>query len=115
MFIAAAALALTPAAAAAKKPENAPQRAAKVERKAKKAKPGSAQQRCRDERKALGPADFAAKYGKPRTKGSAKAKAKAARAAGTRPSSASWLPTGRCATAAWRGRARRAWVSEKPP
>ena len=81
MFIAAAALALTPAAAAAKKPDKIHDRAAKIERKAKKAKPDSAQQRCRDERKALGPAAFAAKYGKARTKGSAKAKAKVARAA----------------------------------
>jgi hypothetical protein len=79
MFIAAAALAVTPAAAAAKKPERAKDRGAKVERKA--TKPASAQQRCRDERKALGPAAFAAKYGKARTKGSARAKAKAARAA----------------------------------
>lgn len=79
IITAAAALALTPGAAAAKKPEKAKDRAAKVERTAKRE--GSAQQRCRDERKALGAPAFAAKYGKARTKGSAKAKAKAARAA----------------------------------
>ena len=76
IIVAAAALAITPGAAAAKKPEKAKDRSAKVERKA-----GSAQQRCRDERKGLGAPEFNAKYGKPRTKGSAKAKAKAARAA----------------------------------
>ena len=80
MITAAAALALVPQAAVAKKPVKAKDRGAKVERTGKQA-PGSAQQRCRDERKALGAGAFAAKYGKPRTKGSAKAKAKAARAA----------------------------------
>ena len=75
---AAAVLALSPQAAVAKKPLKAKDRGAKVEGKAK---PDSAQQRCRDERKALGAGPFAAKYGKARTKGSAKAKAKAARAA----------------------------------
>lgn len=79
MITAAAALALVPQAAVAKKPLKAKDRGAKVERKG--AKNGSAQQRCRDERKALGAAAFAAKYGKARTKGSAKAKAKAGRAA----------------------------------
>jgi hypothetical protein len=79
ILTAAVALALTPAAAAAKKPEKAHDRGAKVERRA--AKPGSARERCSDERRTLGPAEFAAKYGKPRTKGSAKARAKAARAA----------------------------------
>lgn len=79
IITATAALALMPQAAVAKKPLKAKDRGAKVERTAKAG--DSAQQRCRDERKALGAAPFAAKYGKPRTKGSAKAKAKAARAA----------------------------------
>lgn len=79
LVIAAAALALAPPAAAAKKPERAKDRGAKVERKAKHG--ASAQQRCRDERRQLGADAFAAKYGKQRTKGGAKANAKAARAA----------------------------------
>ena len=74
IITAAVALALTPGAAAAKKPEKAKDRGAKVERT-------SAQRLCRAERKELGAAAFAAKYGKARTKGSARAKAKAARAA----------------------------------
>ncbi|HEX8086176.1 MAG TPA: hypothetical protein VF529_17925 [Solirubrobacteraceae bacterium] len=78
IITAVAALALTPQAAAAKKPLKAKDRGARVEKGKKR---DSAQQRCRDERKELGTAAFAAKYGKPRTKGSAKAKAKAARAA----------------------------------
>ncbi len=80
IITAAAALALTPGAAVAKKPQKARDGGAKVERKAA-TRGDSAQQRCRDERKGLGAAAFAAKYGKARTKGSAKAKAKAARAA----------------------------------
>ena len=76
IITATAALALMPQAAVAKKPSKAKDRGAKVER----TKKDTAQQRCRDERKALGAAGFAAKYGKARTKGSAKAKAKAARA-----------------------------------
>ena len=79
IITATAALALMPQAAVAKTPLKAKDRSAKVERTAKQ--DASAQQRCRDERKALGAAPFAAKYGKARTKGSAKAKAKAARAA----------------------------------
>ena len=74
-----AGLALLPHAAVAKKPVKAKDRGAKVEGTGKK--PASAQQRCRDERRALGAGAFAAKYGKPRTKGSAKARAKAPRAA----------------------------------
>ena len=78
ILTAAAALALMPQAAVAKKPLKAKDRGAKVERTAKTG--ASAQQRCRDERQALGAGPFAAKYGKARAKGSARAKAKAARA-----------------------------------
>lgn len=79
IFSAAAALALTPAAAASPHPGKT-DKPAKSER-SKKAKPDSARARCAAERKELGAAEFAAKYGKARTKGKAKAKAKAARAA----------------------------------
>jgi hypothetical protein len=82
IITAAAALALTPAAAAAPNPGKHERPAkAKSERTTKKAKPDSARARCAAERTALGAVQFTAKYGKPRTKGSAKAKAKAARAA----------------------------------
>ena len=79
MITAAAALALSPAAAASPNPGKA-DKPAKAER-TKKAKPDSARARCAAEKKSLGVAAFTAKYGKARTKGSAKAKAKAARAA----------------------------------
>ena len=79
LLAAGAALAITPAAAASPNPGKS-DKPAKAER-AKKAKPDSARARCAAEKKDLGPAGFAAKYGKPRTKGSGKAKAKAARAA----------------------------------
>jgi hypothetical protein len=81
ILTAAAALALTPAAAAAPNPGKLDKAAKTRSEKVKKAKPSSARARCAAERRELGPAAFAAKYGKPRTKGSAKAKAKAARAA----------------------------------
>lgn len=82
IFSAAAALALTPAAAASPNPgkTDKPGKPAKTDR-TKKAKPDSARARCIAEKKDLGAAAFAAKYGKARTKGSGKAKAKAARAA----------------------------------
>jgi hypothetical protein len=79
ILIAAAAVALAPAAAAPAQPRKAPERAAKTTKPATNG--ASAQRRCREERGTLGPAAFAAKYGKARTKGSAKARSKAARAA----------------------------------
>ena len=82
IITAAAALALTPAAAAAPNSGKTgkPDKPAKSER-TKKARPDSARARCAAEKDDLGAAAFAVKYGKARTKGSAKAKAKAARAA----------------------------------
>ena len=87
ILTAAAALVLTPAAAAAPNPgkpaKPSETRTEKVEKvkKAKTPRSASARARCAAERRELGVRGFTAKYGKARTKGSVRAKAKAARAA----------------------------------